>query len=83
MKKVIKVIGIILLILIILMAIAGIGGYAYIRNKLGKLQYEEISQDATELGISDQSQEKTSQMKKECRLRLRIWSTDTSQQANR
>ena len=46
------------------MVLAGIGGYAYIRNKLGKLQYEEISKDATELGISDQAQEKTSQMNK-------------------
>jgi len=64
MKKVIKVIGIILLILIILIALAGIGGYAYIRNKLGKLQYEEISQDATELGISEESQEKSSPMQK-------------------
>ena len=64
MKKFIKVIAILLLIILILFAIAGIGGYAYIRNKLGKLQYEEISKDAKELGISDQSQDKTSQMKK-------------------
>ena len=64
MKKAIKVIGIILLILIILIVLAGIGGYAYIRNKLGKIQYDEISQDATELGISEQTQEKTSPMQK-------------------
>lgn len=64
MKKALKVLGIILLILIVLIALAGIGGYAYIRNKLGKLQYEEISIDATELGISDESQEKTSPMQK-------------------
>jgi len=64
MKKVIKVIGIILLILIILMVLAGFGGYTYIKNKLGKLQYEEISQNATELGISEQTQEKTSVMNK-------------------
>ena len=64
MKKVIKVIGIILLIIVILAALAGIGGYTYIKNKLGKLQYEEISQNATELGISEQTQEKTSVMNK-------------------
>ena len=64
MKKAIKVLGIILLIMIILIVLAGIGGYAYIRNKLGKIQYDEISQDATELGISEQAQEKTSPMQK-------------------
>ncbi len=64
MKKVLKVLGIIILILIILIVLAGVAGYAYIRNKLGKLQYEEISQNATELGISEQTQEKTSPMQK-------------------
>ena len=58
MKKLLKVLGIIILILIILIVIAGISGYTYIRSKLGKLQYEEISQNATELGISEQTQEK-------------------------
>jgi len=64
MKKFIKVIAILLLIILILLAIAGIGGYAYIKNKLGKLQYEEISKDAKELGISEENQEKKSPMKK-------------------
>ena len=64
MKKVIKVMGIILLIIVILVVLAGLGGYTYIKNKLGKLQYEEISQNATELGISEETQEKTSVMNK-------------------
>lgn len=64
MKKALKIFLIIFFILIILSAIAGIGGYVFIKSKLGKMQYEEISKDATELGISEQSQEKESPMQK-------------------
>ena len=64
MKKIIKVVCIILCIIIILAVFAVIGGYAYLRMKLGKMQYEEISQNATELGISEESQKKTSPIQK-------------------
>ena len=64
MKKALKIFLIIFFILIILVAIAGVSGYVFIKNKLGKMQYEEISKDATELGISEQSQEKESPMQK-------------------
>lgn len=64
MKKFLKIFIILVLILLILVGIAGFSGYMFIKSKLGKMQYEEISTNATELGISEQSQEKASPMQK-------------------
>ena len=59
---VLKVFLIIILIIVVLVTGSGIAGYMYIKNKLGKVQYEEITQDKTELGISEETQKKESQM---------------------
>ncbi len=61
-NKALKVFLIILLIIIILILGSGFTGYMYIKNKLGKVQYEEITKDKTELGISEETQKKESQM---------------------
>ena len=64
MKKVIKVITIIVLVIVILIVLSGIVGYLFLKSKIEKMQHEEINQDATELGISEQTQEKSSPMQK-------------------
>ena len=47
--KALKIIGIIILILVLLAAGVGIGGYIYLKNTFGKMQYQEINKDEIEI----------------------------------
>ncbi|CCY99437.1 putative uncharacterized protein [Clostridium sp. CAG:793] len=62
--KALKIIGIIILIIVILCVCLAGAGYLYISNKLGKLNYETISKDANDLGISSENADKKSEMSK-------------------
>lgn len=62
--KALKIIGIIILIIVILCVCLAGAGYLYISNKLGKLNYETISKDANNLGISSENADKKSEMSK-------------------
>lgn len=62
--KALKIIGIIILIIVILCICLAGAGYLYISNKLGKLNYETISKDANDLGISSENADKKSEMSK-------------------
>ncbi len=62
--KALKIIGIIILIIVILCVCLAGSGYLYISNKLGKLNYETISKDANDLGISSENADKKSEMSK-------------------